>query len=752
MLLPFIIYIGLGLPGTFTSPEDFATLAKDLRGASDWKELVKAAEQEIVNSDDDSLALAYLAVAQTGLQDFEKATNTLQLLAATGVDLQANMADIGSPMVEVVNATYLHCWANFDPAFNRSCWTPLFEAFPDSPFSSVAASRLLMAALKLKEAEPTKRFESFFDGRMAAAKDAGDTATEADLKRRYVDGYLRAGISNGRVVELASSGWTESWSAAKTKHSFDGPTTGGDLTEAAYRARRECELDTDKAFNSISLATQLAGLQVEAGHPLFDMEAEPSVTFSDVTDAIGLGGIKATRVAAADFDNDGDPDLCFGGRLFENKKGKFVEVGKERGITRTGSGAAFGDFDGDGNLDLLIASSPSPFLYRNLGKKGKYAFEDVSATCGFAKVKVEAGVEGFAWVDFDDDGDLDVYLAVYEGGGDGHPDALLENVGDGKFIEVSKAKGIHDIEPKCGRGVSPVDIDGDGDTEIFVSNYRLQENLFWQWDGERLIDGSAQAGIKGVREPEDSAYFGHTIGSCWGDIDGDGDLDLFSANLAHPRFVRQGFSNMSLLGINQGDGTFVDEGMRRGLRFQETHSDPALIDIDNDGDLDLSITCVYEGVSSALYQNDGQGNFTPITFRSGASMFHGWGQSWLDIDGDGFLDVVFGSDNGVKVLLNSGNDNNSLRVKLLSKGRDSSAFNAIVTVTTLGKGPQQAWVRQLLNTRGTGSQDEPTLHFGLGTHSGKVKVEVRWPDTDRTESKSRMPGRPFTFKQARKAK
>jgi hypothetical protein len=747
-----IFHVASCLPALPQNAEDFLSQARGLREKESWQELVDLAKAEIVSGEEDQLPLAFLAIGQARLKEFPDSISSLKKLAALDVNLDAALAGLGSPMVEVVNAIYSQCWANFDAAFNRRCWGPLFQEFPDSQYAGVAASRLLMAALKTDDATETKRFEEFFDMQLAKARSDDDAAKEAELTKRYVDGYLRAGVSNAHVMELASLVWNVSWQEAQAMFSFDGPTTGGDLTPEQLLARRECELETDHAFNTIAQATQLAGVPIAEGHPLFDMESQPSVTFTDVTESIGLANLKETRVAAADFDNDGDPDLCFGGRLFENNKGKFLEVGKEHGITHKGSGAVFGDYNGDGNLDLLIAASPRPFLYRNTGKRGKYVFEDISATCGFADVKLEAGVEGVAWVDFDDDGDLDIYLGVYEAGGSGHPDALLENLGGGKFREVSKAMGIHSIGPFCGRGVSPADIDGDGDTEIFVSNYRLEQNLFWQWDGKKLVDDSEAAGIKGVRQPADGNYFGHTIGSCWGDIDNDGDLDLFSANLAHPRFVRQGFSNMSLLGINQGDGTFTSESMVRGIRFQETHSDPALIDIDNDGDLDLSITCVYEGVSSALYQNDGAGNFSPITFRAGAAMFHGWGQAWLDIDGDGFLDVVFGSSNGVVALKNSGNDHHFIRIALDSKGKDTSAFGAIVTVETMEAETPQKWTRQLCNARGTGSQDEAVLQFGLGDYAGRVKVSVRWPDSDRIESKTPKPDRVYAIKQSRKAK
>jgi hypothetical protein len=746
------LFLAVFAASPLMAQDDFVGKAADLRGSEKWAELVALAEKEVANETNQALALSYAAIGHAGLKQFDQAYAALTELEKSGVVLDDAVAGLGSPLVEVVNTIYSHCWANFDPAFNRKCWAPLYEQFGDSKYAPVAATRLLMAALKEGKSGEVKEYCAFFEGRIAKAIEDKDVETEADLGRRFVDGYLRAFQSNARVMELAQQTWNQAWSQACAQYEYSGPMGGVSLAAAELQARRECEIDTDNAFNTIALATFLSEEAVSDGHPLFEMEAEPSVRFEDVTAEVGLAGFKISRVAAADFDNDGDPDLCLCGQLFENQKGKFVDVGKERGVTQKGLGALFGDYNGDGYLDLLIAKGGHPTLYQNLGKKGKFKFEDVTVASGLDQIKLVASPEGSAWVDFDDDGDLDLYFALYEKPMSvGNPDVLVENLGNGKFVERTDS-GVQADGPWCGRGVSPADVDGDGDSEIFVSNYRLQPNFHWQWQEGKLVDASADAGIKGVIMPADGQYYGHTIGSCWGDVDNDGDLDLFSANLAHPRFIREGFSNQSALLINQGDGTFVDEGIQRGIRFQETHSDPAFIDIDNDGDLDLSLTCIYEGVPSALFQNDGNGNFQPITFRANAASFHGWGQAWLDYDGDGFLDVVYASSNGVRLLRNSGNDNHYLRVKLECKGKDSSAFGAIVTVTEMESETPRSWVRHLLNARGTTSQDEPLVHFGLGDYDGRVQVSVRWPDSDKTQKKTPKPDRVYTLKQTIKAK
>jgi hypothetical protein len=737
---------------------EFLSKAKELREKEAWAELAKLAEAQTKTDAEQNLAFSFLAIAHAGNKNFDDAYQALKNLQDKGVDLDSVVEGLGSPMVEVVNAIYAHCWANFDPTFNRQCWQRLYDDFGSSEYAPIAASRLLMADLKEKNESGIKKYSDFFEQRIQLAIEAKDAETEADLGRRYVDGYLRAMKSNARIAELAQAVWSQAWQTASEQYSYEGPmggvtSQGVALETAELNARRECEIDTDNAFNTIALATYLSGEKIQPGHPLYAMEAEPSVSFEDCTEEIGLAGLRIARVAAADFDQDGDPDLSLCGQLFENRNGKFINVGKERGVTQTGLGSVFGDFDGDGYLDLLIAKGGNAALYRNLGKRGKYRFEDATTSSGLNNIKLESSPEGAAWVDFDDDGDLDIYFALYEDPMSvGHHDVLAVNQGDGTFIDRSKNFGLHTEGPYCGRGVSPCDVDHDGHSDIFVSNYRLQPNLHWQWLNSGFVDASAEIGIKGMLQPADGQYYGHTIGSCWGDVDNDGHIDLFSANLAHPRFIREGFSNQSMLCMNQGDGNFVDEAVQRGLRFQETNSDPALIDIDNDGDLDLSITNIYEGVPSALFQNDGSGNFQPITFRANAASFHAWGQTWLDFDGDGFLDVIYASSNGVRALRNLGNSNHHLRIALQSKGSDTSAFGAIVTVTTMEEEQPRQWVRQLHNVRGTTSQDEPIVHFGLGDYAGRVEVIVRWPDSDRTQKKTPKPDRVYLIKQSQKAR
>ncbi len=733
--------------------DDHADAARKAKDASNWAELESVATAWSLADAENPPALAYLALAQAQLKKFDACAASLQKIETLGRSVDSSLRGYGGvPMTDVVNALYSHCWANWSPEFNRECWSPVFDAFPESPSALVPAARLLMSALALEDPAGIERFEAYFDARIEREDQAKRNLGTPKTRYYYAQAYVRAGVGGEKTMRLASESYEAAWASAVRQHRYEGETDEGhDLAKL-----EQVHLSTDDEYNVLALAAVLSRAYEADTNPLAAEEAAPSVTFDDVTDEVGLGGVRAGRVAVGDFDEDGDPDLCFSGRLFRNDKGKrFVEVdAKAGGIAQRGSSALFGDYDNDGDLDVLLPAGPHPRLWRNTGKRGRYAFEDVTKEAGLDAIKITAPPEGAAWVDVDGDGWLDMYLAAYEAPmSTGHQDHLVRNNGDGTFSSATEASQVGEVAVQCGRGVATADFDGDGDRDLYVSNYRLNPNFLFENDGQGVFTETSEArGIRGVRQPSDGRYFGHTIGSCFGDVDNDGDLDLFAANLAHPRFVFQGFSNLSMLYINsgpEGGYRFTDERRERGIRFQETHSDPALVDFDNDGDLDLSLTCIYEGVPTALYENDGSGRFTPITFRSRAVAFNGWGQAWLDFDGDGDLDWLVASNSGCRLFRNGGNDNHWLALRLDAKRANRYGIGARVTVKTLEGDASRTFVRELTSARGTTSQDGEILHFGLGDYAGKVRLTVRWPDTLQEESQTVRTDRQFKVKQVR---
>ncbi|MGB3977071.1 MAG: CRTAC1 family protein [bacterium] len=477
--------------------------------------------------------------------------------------------------------------------------------------------------------------------------------------------------------------------------------------------------------------------------------------FDDVTEKYGLAGFATGRVAWGDFDRDGYPDILLNGSiLLKNVEGTaFVDISEQAGMLPGGHGGLFADVDNDGYLDILVLrNGPNPEdgnrLLLNDGT-GRFIPADP-----FPGIEPGNLTEGAAWCDLNGDGLVDLYLANYEmdpakvGGqrGVGTPDEIYLNVGDGKFINVSAAFVPPGGTPLSGRGVSCADFNNDGKQDVFVSNYRLQRNFLWVNHGvstdeglddndenpagnQRFDKSDPLSGLvfrdealdRGVAGTDTDGWWGHTIGSVWGDLDNDGNLDLFSANLAHPRYIE--FSDISQLLINSGppDYRFTDRIKSSGITYDETHSNPALADIDNDGDLDLYITSIYEDERSYLYLNDSSGlAFQEVGFLSGTRAFNGWGCAWADFDGDGFIDLLVGSGSGVKLFRNRGNSNHWIQVQVTGTEETGSAIGARITVTQNSR----EQIREIQAGSGTTSQDWAVQHFGFGDDDMPVTIHV----------------------------
>ncbi len=446
------------------------------------------------------------------------------------------------------------------------------------------------------------------------------------------------------------------------------------------------------------------------------------VIFTDVTGEFGLGDISAGRIAWGDFNNDGFQDMLLNGsRLFRNEKGrKFTEITKTAfPDTIRGNGGLWADFDNDGDLDIVTKDPESIWL----NEKG--TFKKVTGKNALSDNKIST--EGVGIGDVNNDGWLDIYFANYEVWKVTHSeqeeDQLFKGIGEGRFYEVTDRADLipEDGKKRAGRGVNFGDFDNDGDLDIYVSNYRLQDNLLWVNDGTGHFKNKAlELGVAGI---EVESWWGHTIGSEWADVDNDGDLDLITANLAHPRYID--FSNMTMLYINSGppDWKFSDIRQDTGIKFEETHSEPAWGDLNNDGFLDLYINCVYEGRRSFLYMNNMDGTFRDVTCLAGVRHFNGWGVAFADFDNDGDLDILAA---GGKIQLfrnDTPNSGNWLEVKVI--GKDHS--DGIGTRLTLSNG-YITLTREIQGGKGTTNQHSLIQHFGLGENVAPFNLKIRFQD------------------------
>ncbi len=435
--------------------------------------------------------------------------------------------------------------------------------------------------------------------------------------------------------------------------------------------------------------------------------------FVDVTADSGLSG--GGQAAWADYDSDSLVDVLVGGTLFRNLDGTHFSLAELPDGIASMSGT-WGDCDNDGDLDLFTFGSHFALALNN---------GDGSFTAGQLPEVPVVNSRGACWVDVNADGLLDLYIGGYEAWEEAvYLDAVLINEGGGRFIVGWQSS---EADKRSARGVTAADFDEDGDADVYVSNYRLQPNYLFLNSGTLPMDeAGAKRGVAGIAKDVIDytggiryAVSGHTIGSSWGDLDDDGHLDLFVGNFSHPPAYQD--RPQFLRNTAGPDWRFEDMSAGAGLIWQESFASPALADVDNDGDLDLYFTTVYEGDHSVLYLNDGGWRFRDVTAASGIDTARTYQAAWADYDGDGDLDLLSGG----KLYQNEGPGGSWLRVKLEGAG---SAIGAVARVRV----GERALTRQVESSTGEGNQNEMVLHFGLGDYDGFVSVEVTWPGGVRT--------------------
>lgn len=497
------------------------------------------------------------------------------------------------------------------------------------------------------------------------------------------------------------------------------------------------------------------------------IHANEPVRFINVSEEVGLAGVRGSRFSWADYDNDGDVDLLINGkRLFRNNgppAWDFTEVTDEAGLYGSVNSGAWADYDNDGWLDFYATAGVGrqDILWRN---KGDGTFENVTVQAGNVYDNLNSQASG--WGDYDGDGFVDLYVANYEVElSQGHMDILWHNNGDGTFTNVTASAGIDDYArfpfPYPGRGVAWGDYDNDGDADIYVSNYRLEPNYLWENNGDGTFTERAfDRGVAGIERwyGGDGPYYGHTIGSAWGDIDNDGDLDLFVANLVHKDNIRWPWirglicddsklyqnngsaENYSFWDIREAAGipiippgeTILDPASGDRYYRDELYSGPVFGDYDNDGDLDLFVTQVYflGHADSHLFRNNGNLTFTNVTEEAGVKVWNSWGTAWADYDNDGDLDLIVEGSSypnpfyEVRLYRNEGTPNSWLKVDLEGCWSNRAAIGARVTVSN-GTTNQ---MREVEGGTGTGSsQNSLIVEFGFGNYTGPVDVRIRWP-------------------------
>ena len=420
------------------------------------------------------------------------------------------------------------------------------------------------------------------------------------------------------------------------------------------------------------------------------------------------------------------------------------------------TGCAWGDYDNDGYLDLFVSNFGTPFnyLYHN---NGNNSFTRVMTG---AIATDDANSEGAAWGDYDNDGFLDLFVAVGLGGND----LLYRNDGNGSFTRITTGPVVQ--SGGNSRGCAWGDYDNDGWLDLFVANEQNQNNFLFHNNGGGTFTKIAAGSI--VNDG------GASYGCAWGDYDNDGFLDLFVANLNQNNFLyhnnRDGtftrvtsgrivsdggasqgcawgdYDNDGLLDLfvanrnqrnflyhNEGNGTFT--AITNGLVVNDIGYSwgPAWTDYDNDGFLDLFVANgppSGPGQNDFLYRNNGDGTFTRIMTGSVVSdNAISDGCAWGDYDNDGFPDLFVTNLNGQNNLLyrNNGNDNNWLTVRCVGQLSNRSGIGTKVRIRTTREGQSRWQVREISGGSGYGSQNASYAYFGLGSATNIEVIRIEWP-------------------------
>ncbi|MFT5928826.1 MAG: hypothetical protein ACI805_001954 [Candidatus Azotimanducaceae bacterium] len=421
--------------------------------------------------------------------------------------------------------------------------------------------------------------------------------------------------------------------------------------------------------------------------------------------------------AWADFDNDGDLDFAVsikGGevRLYRNDSGKFVSIGQALGLPTKGDeirGISWGDYDGDGFVDLLGGSNVFPTPSRS------YVFRNNKAQ-EFVEVADEIGlrIDGrwarqSNWIDFDNDGDLDLYAANRSGS-----NRLYVNT-DGMFNAMSFRKGASD--PRRTVGSCWFDMDHDGDLDIFLANQSGDSDAMWRNDITTFVDVAPELGMDETLRDLSAGGVGCAVG----DYDNDGDFDLYVGTYGH-----------NLLYRNEGNGQFTEVAEKMGVVDPDHTVGAAWGDYNNDGRLDLMVVGYYRNAEgqiprNKLYLNNGNG-FTNV-LEAGSLLDAGdHGVTWIDYDNDGDLDLSitdgYGSVGGHHLFRNElTRKQRSRQLQILVLDSEGHFTQSGAEVRLYNKKGELQGARIVSTGGGYNAQDAIPVYFAV-TDSGRMSVEI----------------------------
>ncbi len=446
-------------------------------------------------------------------------------------------------------------------------------------------------------------------------------------------------------------------------------------------------------------------------------------TFTDVTASAGVANDRwGTGCVVGDYDNDGWPDLYVAnvgaGRLYHNNHdGTFRDVAVSAGVALDDgtadvaidhTGVTFGDYDGDGNLDLFVAGYIDLDL-KNVSltgaKTGSYDF------CQYRGVRVMCGPRGLQ----------------------GAHDHLFHNNGDGTFTDVSKKLGVDGPNGYYGLDALFADVNNDGKPDLLVANDSTPNYLYMNMGNGTFKDESYENGFALNGGGREAANMGLAVG----DYENNGHLSVVSTTFS---------DDYPILFRNDGTGAFTDVSYQTGLASTSipyVKFGDGFLDYDNDGWKDLFIVNghVYPQVDqhpewgqsytqrSLLYHNLGNGKFELVPAVEGtglAVVTVGRGAAFGDLFNDGKIDVVINSMDSAPVLLRNVNPDHNHWVEMKLIGGPKSPRDAVgATVYLTANGMRQRG--DVLSGGSYLSSNDMRVHFGLGSLDKIDKLEIHWP-------------------------
>ena len=471
-------------------------------------------------------------------------------------------------------------------------------------------------------------------------------------------------------------------------------------------------------ITTLSVAYVLAGAIHAWTRPTTQPAQAPALPFESVqTDLFSVPNSYSN--SWADFDNDGAVDLAVSlgtgeVRLYRNDHGTLVSVGKAMGLPEAGGdsyelrGLSWGDYDGDGFLDLLGGATDTKHVTKVFHNVGGKKFVDVAASLGLTIPGRSARQTN--WVDYDNDGDLDVFAADRQG-----KNKLFRNDA-GTFTQVFADGGPTIFRSTV--GACWFDINGDGQLDLFLADQSGAADAMFRNDRTAFVDVAPKLGMTGPPRTNDEGGVGCAVG----DYDNDGNLDLFVANYGHNQLYH-----------NNGNGTFTDVAKKLGLDVENHAVSADWGDYDNDGYLDLLVVS-YEGPvnqqrpANALFHNEGGKRFVNVLTKDSPLNVGDHGVQWVDYNNDGGLDLSvtrgYTTQGGHFLFRNTLPESvkkRSLEVTVLDSKGHWTRFGAEVRLyDASGK---ILGTRQVSTGGGYNSQSDIPLHFGLARLE-PITVEV----------------------------